>query len=171
MAALTGELNDGREFTALDCVRIVGGALADGSSRLAVRCDGIDVWIDAAPPDNIFDDGGFADFERSYPRGTYVLLTAPPAFNGAGFIGWSIDGEPIEADRFLTVEMTDDLHVVKPVFEEPIAGDVNGDGAVDLADLLAVLFDWGPCVDCPSDFNDDDVVDFNDLLILLGNWG
>lgn len=45
--------------------------------------------------------------------------------------------------------------------------DFNADGAVDVADLLALLGAWGPCVGCPEDLNDDDVVDVNDLLQLL----
>ncbi len=49
--------------------------------------------------------------------------------------------------------------------------DVNGDGAVDVLDLLAVLGAWGPCPDCPEDINDDGTVDVLDLLAVLANWG
>jgi len=55
-----------------------------------------------------------------------------------------------------------------------IPGDVNGDGTVGVADLLAMLGAWGPCPakgPCAADLNDDEVVDVADLLILLGNWG
>ena len=50
-------------------------------------------------------------------------------------------------------------------------GDVDGDGMVGFADVLAVLAAWGPCPDCPEDLDDDDVVDFGDLLIVLAAWG
>jgi hypothetical protein len=51
-------------------------------------------------------------------------------------------------------------------------GDLNGDGVVDVSDLLALLGDWGPCSGaCPGDLNSDGVVDVSDLLLLLGAWG
>lgn len=56
-----------------------------------------------------------------------------------------------------------------------IPGDVNGDGVVDTADLLALLGAWGDCPDppeeCPADFDGDGTVGTADLLLLLGNWG
>lgn len=50
-------------------------------------------------------------------------------------------------------------------------GDLNGDGVVDVSDMLAMLAEWGPCVDCDADLNGDGVVDVSDLLGLLANWG
>lgn len=49
--------------------------------------------------------------------------------------------------------------------------DINGTGEVDFDDLLAVLANWGPCVDCPADVNGSGSVDFDDLLDVLANWG
>ena len=52
-------------------------------------------------------------------------------------------------------------------------GDVNGDGAVDIVDLLLLLGTWGPCPPdpdpCPADFDGNGEVNVSDLLILLGN--
>jgi trimeric autotransporter adhesin len=53
-------------------------------------------------------------------------------------------------------------------------GDLNGDGVVDVSDLLILLAAWGPCPpsgDCPADLDGDGVVGVSDLLILLENWG
>lgn len=50
-------------------------------------------------------------------------------------------------------------------------GDVDGNGVVNIFDLLAMLAAWGPNPDHPADINGDDVVDVIDLLIILANWG
>lgn len=52
----------------------------------------------------------------------------------------------------------------------PLIGDINGDGVVDVADLLLLLGAWGACPGCSEDLNGDDVVDVQDLLLLLANW-
>ncbi|MDY7110619.1 MAG: DUF4038 domain-containing protein [Planctomycetota bacterium] len=58
--------------------------------------------------------------------------------------------------------------------EEP-NGDINGDGVVNVVDLLTLLGAWGPCpdppADCAADLDGDGAVGSEDLLILLGNWG
>lgn len=52
------------------------------------------------------------------------------------------------------------------------AGDVNGDGAIDDADLLQVLFAFGQSgSELPEDVNRDGVVDDADLLAVLFNFG
>jgi hypothetical protein len=51
-------------------------------------------------------------------------------------------------------------------------GDVNQDGVVDTADLLALLSKWGPArpAGWDADFNGDGAVDTADLLTLLAHW-
>jgi hypothetical protein len=51
-----------------------------------------------------------------------------------------------------------------------LPGDVDGDGTVGFADLLAVLSAWGPCSACPEDVGGDGAVGFGDLLIVLASW-
>ncbi len=50
-------------------------------------------------------------------------------------------------------------------------GDVDGNGCVDDADLLSVLFAFGSTGASPADVNCDAVVDDADLLIVLFNFG
>lgn len=57
--------------------------------------------------------------------------------------------------------------------EVELPGDIDGDGTVGFADVLAVLAAWGPCPAkgaCPADLDGDGVVAFADLLLVLANW-
>ena len=50
--------------------------------------------------------------------------------------------------------------------------DINGDGYVNVTDLLAVIDAWGiDCDGCSEDVNNDANLDVSDLLMVIGNWG
>lgn len=49
--------------------------------------------------------------------------------------------------------------------------DFNGDGLVNVSDLLIMLSEWGDCATCQADLNGDGTVDVLDLLQLLHAWG
>ena len=52
------------------------------------------------------------------------------------------------------------------------AGDLNGDGCVDHADLGILLSDWMcDSGDCPGDCDNDGDTDQADLGLLLARWG
>lgn len=72
------------------------------------------------------------------------------------------------AGGFGTVEV-DAISRVSPV----MTGDLNGDGVVDVFDLLILLDGWGVpgTGGASADLNSDGVVDVFDLLILLDHWG
>jgi hypothetical protein len=57
---------------------------------------------------------------------------------------------------------------------EPTPGDVDGDGSVGFADVLAVLAGWGVCPPPPAycllDQDADGVVGFAEVLMILANW-
>jgi hypothetical protein len=57
-----------------------------------------------------------------------------------------------------------------PELNDAIPGDVNGDGTVDVNDLLAIIAAWGPCSGCGEDVTGDGVVDVDDLLAALAAW-
>ena len=58
---------------------------------------------------------------------------------------------------------------------EGIVGDVDGNGVVNVTDLVAVIISWGPCPQpcesCAPDQNQDCEVDVTDLVIVITNWG
>lgn len=53
-------------------------------------------------------------------------------------------------------------------------GDANGDGQINVADLLMVITGWGSCpvapATCPADVNHDGLVNVSDLLLVITNW-
>jgi hypothetical protein len=89
---------------------------------------------------------------------TEIRITTPtPAIHRFSFIGTG--NVAIDKVRFHTAVGA-------------VSGDVNGDGCVDDADLLAVLFAFGSTGSCMSeDLNNDGVVDDADLLEVLFNFG
>ena len=55
----------------------------------------------------------------------------------------------------------------------PLAGDVDGNGAIDATDLSLLLEAWGSCPPkgaCAADFNEDTLVNAQDMAMLLANW-
>jgi hypothetical protein len=72
-----------------------------------------------------------------------------------------IDGDVDDIDNILETE-------------PPVEGDINGDGVVNIQDLLALIDQWGVCDDpdnCTADLTGDGLVNIQDLLSLLDNWG
>jgi hypothetical protein len=61
--------------------------------------------------------------------------------------------------------------VVEPA---PCPADVDGNGAVDVDDLIAVILGWGctnPPGPCPADVSGSGVVDVDDLIAVILGWG
>jgi hypothetical protein len=50
-------------------------------------------------------------------------------------------------------------------------GDVNGDGAVNVEDIIDVIVAWGDVVSGGPDLDGSGVVDSGDLSLVLNNWG
>ncbi|UCG17658.1 MAG: DUF5050 domain-containing protein [Phycisphaerales bacterium] len=89
---INGSLLDDTPFTTeTDSIRLVPPGGPPG--LVAVSSTIPDVWIDAYPLDLQLDDGGFADFERSYPQSTMVTYVAPRMADGVRFAYWQIDGQ------------------------------------------------------------------------------
>lgn len=79
-----------------------------------------------------------------------------------------------EEDTYVQVELT--YRAVVPITDcnnngvmDSCDADFNSDGAVDTADLVLLLANWG-CTDCVYDLDCDGAAGTSDLLFLLGNW-
>ncbi len=69
-----------------------------------------------------------------------------------------------------TSTATGDLAFTASGHTEGVPGDANGDGEVNVSDVLAVISAWGTCDGCPEDLNDDGAVNVTDLLDVIANW-
>jgi hypothetical protein len=49
--------------------------------------------------------------------------------------------------------------------------DINGDGTVNVSDLLSLIAAWGPCDSCIEDIDGSGEVNVSDLLTVIGAWG
>ena len=99
------------------------------------------------------------DTSTAQPVGWYLSggsAGLPPPTGFRFFAGSSIAGNTMAFDNL----------VIEPGCPE----DVNGDGTVDVLDLLAVIAAWGN-PGGPEDVNGDGVVDVLDLLAVISAWG
>lgn len=69
-------------------------------------------------------------------------------------------------DEFVTI---DNLQInATPL---PCPADIDGNGIVNIADLLAVISNWGSGPGNPADVNGDGFVNITDLLGVISDWG
>jgi len=111
--------------------------------------------------------------------GDMALIGAPSAAAAYSFVGFSApdcnhNDQPDSCDIFEGT--SDDLNANGIPDECEAIGDLDGDGIVNVRDLLALLGAWGACDEpcppaCTGDTNFDCTVNWIDLLTLLSNWG
>lgn len=153
--------------------------LADDGAMSVQNCNVEGGW---PGPGNIDTDPLFAD----PAGGDYRLALHSPCIDAghnnaiAELAETDYDGNPRFADG-----PADDSGCGVPVvvdigayeFEGPSSpvrlGDLDGDGVVNVLDLLDLLAAWGHCMDacCLADLDLDGDVSVNDFLTLLGKWG
>jgi hypothetical protein len=63
---------------------------------------------------------------------------------------------------------------VLTIHQPAVIGDANGDGQVNVDDLITVILAWGACPappqPCEADVNHDGTVDVDDLIMVILNW-
>ena len=113
---VSGELLDGTPFAVQDCIRLVPPGTPPG--LLAVASNSQGAWIDMSPPDEQLDGGGFADFQRTFPRGSVVTLKAEAMLSGGlAFSHWKINGvrEP-STSQTLSVVVTRGIMTIEAIY-------------------------------------------------------
>jgi hypothetical protein len=129
------------------------------------------VWVDWNHDFDFDDPGETIPVEGSPGVGPYIAQIVPPASALLGStrmrvrVTWTGSVLPCGLTTFGEVE--DYTLIVVEGQAEP--ADINGDGVVDVQDLLALLAEWGG-TSGPADINGDGIVDVQDLLALLAAW-
>ncbi len=116
---LSGSLADGTPFTTtIDCIRLVPKGMPPG--LLSVRSTANEGWFDIDVLDEQLDGGGFGQFERTYPVGAVVTLTAPAYSGDRRFSHWIVDGveQPI-GRRTVEVAIYGDTTTADAVYGTP----------------------------------------------------
>ncbi len=105
-------------------------------------------------------------------------LELPVAQTGTGAsITLPTNPNVLPLGHYMLFAMVDDIPSVAQIITvvQEDLGDTNGDGVVNITDLLAVISSWGTCPpvpgNCVGDVNGDLIVDVNDLLMVISHWG
>jgi len=126
-------------------------AVLTGGADLNDPCRGTYLSNQSLPAMNI------GDTSQQFPNPAWARCPSPP-FDPPDFFPFSFVA--LAGTHYVSVQPC-------PAGPE---GDVNGDGCVDDADLLIVLFNFGNAGG-QGDVNNDNIVDDADLLIVLFNFG
>lgn len=103
-------------------------------------------------------------FDGGEYTGGSMVSVAPNTTSGGFLVAWRCYAP------FIDFEVQALARAVNVTCEG--GADLNGDGSVDVSDLLILLGAWGVCDgSCPADLNGDDIVNVSDMLELLAAWG
>jgi DNA-binding beta-propeller fold protein YncE len=140
----------------------------------------------------MYQDDAVAKYDGQ--SGEFISWFVPPFNNwldGPMGIAFGNDGTAYVANYLWSVTMHDgktgeflgslsSINVSNPsmiviVDDDPVVGDVDGSGAVDIDDLVMVILTWGPCASppqpCAADLDHSGAVNVDDLVMVIVNWG
>ena len=116
------------------------------------------------------------DPDRIWASGDALALNAPPPYSNIyGFTGIPTGGGTVSDSLIIDYQdntsdqdktMLGDLVVTSPGSDCP--GDLDGDGAINIDDLLIVIGGWGGT---DGDVDGDGITNIEDLLVLLAGFG
>ncbi|MDP7006228.1 MAG: S8 family serine peptidase [Phycisphaerales bacterium] len=156
-----------------------------GSNYLGIYSYDSDEYQTTVTGVGLFEDMGTASL--SYPFANWSDIVSPTSqaqlsfsgnmgdagthFEGSHGGGAVFLGFPIEAfsSADQSAFMTSVLTWTGDNNSEPCPSDCNGDGTVDVIDILEIISGWGTGSGC--DVNADGTIDILDLLYVVGSWG
>ena len=120
----------------------------------------------AADADSDGDIDVAADFYMQLNTTGHGQFDVTNVFLGNVYVdtGWPFGWQYVDIDRIYMNGYMD----ITPI-SNPCTADVNGDGSVNITDILAVIGNWGGTGE--GDVNGDDIVNVTDLLEVVSAWG
>ena len=97
--------------------------------------------------------------------GNAAILKESESGGGAMFLGFPFEAMSDAAQDQVLDVVVDWIGPTTP----PCPADCNGDGGVNVTDVLSIIGDWGSTTGC--DVNGDGVTNVSDLLEVISNWG
>jgi hypothetical protein len=144
--------------------QFVDPGMALWSVVLTTSVDGGMTWSPPAPISDVSREAPREPFAGEKWLGEYLALAVD---SNMAYIGWTSRGFTGPGD-----DLRGDIWFDRvPNEGPPCPGDADGNGFVDVDDLLMVIMQWGPCPGCPADVIPDGVVDVDDLLLVIMRWG
>jgi len=162
-----------------------GGDYFDGASYqgLAMHYDGTS-WTQVPIPAGVSEFVAFASNDIYASGGavmhwdgvSWTIVESFPQVDSATQAGLTKAG-PCElwtgGRQFIGSEILNFTAHFQPVVI--MTGDINGDGVVNVVDLLAVISAWGQCAGCDADIaplpGGNGMVNVEDLLMVISRWG
>lgn len=146
-----------KQFTFLGDSPTIYGASMNNLSSSVGWVGAADLWEETYPKTEAQVDLLYLD--PNSPERVYLDNDSTIQFNTQGFYVLTGPNSIKTVSAELIIDFTCD-------------GDVDGSGAVDVHDLLALVASWGDCPEpCSADMNEDQIVNIHDLLALVAAWG
>ena len=107
---------------------------------------------------------------NNFSEAGQVGIEASTTKNGDGSLIFSNPGEGFENGPVWTVSGDMACRLIGE-YGVVCIGDIDGNGEVEIDDMLALIAAWGQCGSCAADINGDTNVDIEDLLLFISGWG